>query len=527
MSDVVDLTSIAEKKKEMPVTKSSARMTMIKRSDTSRQLDTIDEFTQSSTFNSTYINPPYSPAFLADMFEQSNMLPQSVAAYITNVAMYGWEIVQASPDTEVDEQEKEELQSFIDRSNAEESLTTIHAKLVHDYEKFGFAFLEFIRDSSKRVSVIRHIRSMTVRLCPKNKEKVAISYDIARGSRVSTTTELKKFRTYLQLLNGESVYFKEFGDPRRLNYKTGKFEDKEYKVADEDLATELLHFRQMSEDAYGTPRWISQLPSILGSREAEESNWGYFKDNTVPPLMIVVSGGRLTKQSYNDLQKQLSTESIGKDRQNKIMLVEAVPERESFDDKGSVSLKLEKLTDSRQNDSLFSDYDKSNQGKIMSSFRLSPILVGKGDQHTFATSNVSQFVAETQVFSVMRTFFDEIYNNRIVASKEGLNLKTVLLKSKSPTITDPETLIKSLTALNVMGAVTPRSAISSANRILQISLPQYPENGEDGYEPWMDKPIVLETAGIKKQTDQAVKSPADKALEATGNLNPPPKHGQE
>lgn len=136
---------------------------------------------------------------------------------------------------------------------------------------------------------------------------------------------------------------------------------------------------------------------------------------------------------------------------------------------------------------------------------------------------------------------DEVYNKRFVNHPFGLGLKTVCLRSKSPSITNPEMLIKSLTALNVMGAVTPRKAIEAANKILQIEMPQYPEKGAEGYEEWMDKPLALSLKGSSggyasndpngagnTHDAQGTKDAATKALEAGGDISmQQPENGQQ
>ena len=67
----------------------------------------VDEFSEASVLTGLFLNPKYPLSNLSDIFEQSNMLPQCVAAYVTNIAMYGWEIVQASPDTPIDAKEQD------------------------------------------------------------------------------------------------------------------------------------------------------------------------------------------------------------------------------------------------------------------------------------------------------------------------------------------------------------------------------------------------------------------------------------
>ena len=520
----------------------SARTTVLsattRRADVSRQVD--PDHTHGLAGSTAPIFPPYDIDSLVATYGQSNMLRQCVEAYVTNIALCGYEIVPVDKKVEVDQAEADELQSFIDSANSEESLTALHAKVVADYEKLGHGYVEVIRDKSRRVSVLRHARSSITRVCPKDVNPVKVQYDVRRGPRTSYVTELRTFRIFRQQEAGVIVYFKEFGDPRKLDFSTGLFESVDNPVPPEKEATELIQIKQNSEDAYGVPRWINQLPSILGSREAEEVNLRYFEDNTVPPMILSVSGGRLTGESFRELKKLLNDQGVGKDRQNKVLLVEAVPERESLDDKGTVQLKVDKLTDARPSDGLFKEYDESNQAKVRSSFRLPPASVGLSQDVTFATANVSQFIAETQVYAPARKLFDEVYNKRFVNHPQGLGLKTVCLRSQTPAITNPEGLIKSLTALNVMGAVTPRSALDAANKILQIDIPAYPEKGEADYDEWMDKPIVFSAKGDSGNTgidpaktggthdEQALKDGAVKGTEGSGDVTmQQPENGSE
>jgi len=522
----------------------------VSRADTSRQNEIQDEFTGVSAAGAVVVTPPYDITHLARIFDKSNILRQCVEAYVTNIAYSGWEVGQADKDTPIDDKEKLILQSIIDDANLEESLTTLHGKIVEDYERFGFAFLEVIRDKKGSVSVLRHSKSINMRLAAKDMVQIPITYDVARGARVSTVTEFKIFRRFLLRRYGRTIYFKEFGDPRRMSYLTGEYEDAEKRIAiqDDDLATEIIQFKQYSDEPYGIPRWISQLPSILGSREAEEVNLRYFEDNTVPPLMMLVSGGRLTKGSYQELTDTLSKNGIGKDRQHQVMLIEAVAEGDSLDDKGStVTVKVEKLTDSRQSDGLFKAYDDANQSKICSAFRLPPIAVGRSDSINFATAKTSAFVVETQVYAPMRARFAEIYNKLIVGSKHGLGLKTVVLVPSTPIMTDPESLMKSFTALNVMGAITPRIARESSNKILQTQLPELPAKEDADYQEWMDMPIMLSLKDMAPDTPadpatdpnadplggtthdmQGIKDPSTKLIEGTGDPGfQPPEHGEE
>jgi hypothetical protein len=114
----------------------------------------------------------------------------------------------------------------------------------------------------------------------------------------------------------------------------------------------------------------------------------------------------------------------------------------------------------------------------------------------------------------------------------GLGLKTCKLESRGPTVTNPEQIIRMLTAINVMGGVTPRTAIDTINETMQLSLEQYPMPNEDGWEPWMDQPLQLSVRQVTQTSDdrqqqtgegdtthtgQSAKSKANKQTEASGN----------
>ncbi len=474
----------------------------VKRNDVSRQILPEDSFAGVELANQV-LATPYPLETLAKVREQSNILPQCIAAMVTNIAAYGFRCVPMEEGGTMDDGEKSLLGSFIDSANTEESMSTVHSKTIDDFEHYGFGFYEIIRNQRGEISLIKNAASFKTRLMKRDTKVIPVEKEVYRGGRRSTVIERKRFRKYVQMIGNSKVFFKEFGDPRDMDYETGEY-SRRGRLAASRRATELLHIRQNSEDEYGVPRWISQLPSIFGSREAEEVNLRYFEDNTVPPMMISVAGGRLTRESYEKLNQLLQAKGVGKDRQNQIILVEAIPESSGLEEKGSISLKVDKLSDVRQSDGLFSDYDKANTGKVRSSFRLPPIAIGMNESMTFATANVSAYVSETQVYAPERMSHDEFLNKNLVNHPLGLNLKTVKLESKGPTVTNPDQVVRTLTAVNVMGGVTPRSSIDMVNETLQLSLPQYPEEGEEGYEPWMDMPMPLSQRVLagSQQTDE-------------------------
>ena len=492
--------------------------------NSSRQLEYTDEF-ESPGFVGIVLKTPYSIPQLFQVLDKSNMLKQCIDAYVTNTVMSGWEVGDTIRGSKADQYERDELQSFISHANSEQSLMTVMADVIRDRESVGFGFLEVIRDASRGISLLRHVKSLYTRLTKKHRDEVLVEYTIVRGKRNITGSEWRRFRRFVQQRNGLTVYFKEFGDPRRMDWRTGIFENESGYVADPAFeATEIVHFPLPSNESYGVPRWISHVASALGSREAEEFNLRYFQENTVPPMMLLVSGGRLTQESFRGLQEMIQ-QGAGAERQNRMQIVEAVGETDSLDGKPTgVTIEVEKLSTARQSDALFGEYDTANQAKQRSAWRLPAVSVGMANEHNFATAQVAAATAESQVFAPGRFEIDERLNNVLVQSRRGLDIRTACLVSRTPSITSPDMVVKTLTAINAMGAVTPRSAQTIVNKMLQLELPEYPKKGDADYEPWMDQPIVFVTSKAKNP-DGSTPEPGDQFDEM--NTPPPSADGSE
>lgn len=482
-----------------------------RRADISRQTPDEDSF-NAVTANSLAIIPtPYSLQALTKIIQESSITRQCIDSMITNTATNGFTVVPFDKDNTLDDVDKTELEtlnSYIQYANPTESLATISELLVSDYESYGYSFREIIRSRNGRVSGLRHAPAYNIRILSNTEGYVEVVRKMERGGRRTTIRELRLFKRYIQQLsavgapasidatkgNGlQQVYFKEFGDMRRMDYRNGKYQTREYTVENKYLATEILHERQISPDAYGIPIYVAALPAILGTRESETVNLDYFENNTVPPAMITVSGGRLTQKSFQALDDLLTGKGMGKDRAHQMILIEAIAETNGLDEGSStVQIKLEKLADVRQSDGLFDEYEKSAAEKVRSLYRIPPILLGLSSGN-YSNSTLSIHTAETQVFEPSRSRHDDFWNMNLVNHPNGLGLKTVKLRSKSMSLTESSEVIKAMATVNVAGGLTPRTAVKLSRELLGLDIEKYPEKGEEGYEKWMDKPLSLET----------------------------------
>lgn len=468
--------------------------TVLKRaeSNTSRQRTYEDAFAilgQTGSAHLWPLTPPFDPKYLFDLIEMSNTLKQSIQAFVDNTVGTGWEPGELVRGRAIRDNEQATLESFVSDANSDESLDSVMEKTIRDRESVGYGFIEIIRDANGDVGMLRHAPSLFTRMCPLHPQEIKVTYDVPRGGRVMPVTEYKRFRRFVQQVGATFVYFKEYGDPRSMDRQTGAYKGEAGFVAGRE-ATEIWHWGLPSNEPYGRPRWISQLPNVIGVRESEEGNMRYFEDNTVPPVMVTVSGGRLTAESARAVHGLL--ERSGADKQNRMILVEAVGEAADVGDtSGSIKIGVEKLTDARQGDALFEKYDNNTMRKLLSSWRMTPAAIGRSDASNEKALSAELQIMETTVFAPERNKIDEKLNKGIVNSRYGMRLLSTKLVSRTPAISSPDQFIRALTALNVMGAVTPRSAQQAANKALQIEVQEYPAKGEDGYEDWMDQPIIM------------------------------------
>jgi len=162
-------------------------------------------------------------------------------------------------------------------------------------------------------------------------------------------------------------------------------------------ATEILHFKLHNpRSAYGTPRWVGNLLSVLGTRQAEEVNFLYFENKSVPPLALLVSGGRLSAQSIPRIESFIENHIRGKKNFFKILILEAESGGAggSLDHTGRMKIELRPLTGAQQSDALFQNYDERNHDKVGQSFRLPRLL--RGDIRDF---NRSCYSADTETLT--------------------------------------------------------------------------------------------------------------------------------
>jgi PBSX family phage portal protein len=325
-----------------------------------------------------------------------------------------------------------------------------------------------------------HADSRYIRLQKKQKNGVPIKIKMDRGNREVVVTVNKRFRKFVMITStarNNYRWFKEYGDPRKMNAETGLYEEEEgYKTGNE--ATEILHFK-IGNDTYGVPRWSGNVMNAMGIHSADYVNYDLFENQVVPPLAIMVSGGKLTAESIEDV-KSILLGKKGVENFNKVLVIEAQSEGD-IGQNTSVKIELKEMSTARKEDAMFVTYIDGGEHRVRGSFRLPPLYLGRADSYSKSTADSSKMVAEEQVFVPERQLFDEIINLTIM---EEIGSKYHLFKSKGPRLITGEQIIDGFREFGKLGVFTINEGIRVANRTLGLDITTYDQK-------WADYPVAI------------------------------------
>jgi PBSX family phage portal protein len=496
-----------------------------------------EDDTQSMFEEAGCLEPPYDPTTLCRIFESSNCLRQNVDAYTVNIDGFGHEfspIVDLEtddaraqvadvlaldaniddsevPKAEIDaailkieatmRREKVLLKNLFDSCCADESFVGLRRRTRLDLEVTGNAYWEILRNKRSQIANFVHLPSYTMRL--KKLSKPVEVTETIRSTILDVDRFLvrRRFRGFAQIVESQTVHFKALGDPRVIS----RIDGKDFGVGDEALralrernlpgdgpATEVIHFKITSpRGPYGIPRWIGVLAGVLGSREAEEVNYSYFENKSVPPLALLVSNARVGQDSVSRIEDYIQTNIRGKKNFHKILIIEAESDNLT-EGTGRASVKLQPLTDAQQKDALFQRYDERNIDKVGMAFR-NPRIV-RGDMRDFnrSTSQSALEFAEQQIYQPEREDFDWVITRRIFSD---LGVTYWNFRSKGPTRARAGELSEMYGKLVERGIITPAECRMRLNDVVQRPF-------ESIDEEWTKRPPIFTIEGFTESDDE-------------------------
>jgi PBSX family phage portal protein len=413
------------------------------------------------------LEPDFKPGVLYALASQNNILSQCVEAMEVNIDGTGHSIEAVEADskeaTNDKNPQKVALTDFFAHPYPGTSLIAIRRATRRDLEVTGNGYTEFISSASDKLMLMNHLDANYMRLVRLD-DAVPVKKMIRREGVEIEITLLMRERRFIQHSNGTKVYFKEFGASRDLNKYTGEWAKPGQRLPANLRASEVKHWVGNKEPrtAYGAPRWINQMPSVLGSRKAEEHNLDFFDAGGIPPMLIMVHGGTLGK----DVKDVISAHLSGKGNKHRAAVVEATSTSGTVENGGSVRVTVERFGAERQSDSMFQKYDEKCEDHVRVGFRLPPLFVGKASDYNFATAYTAYMIAEAQVFWPEREDFDSWINENVV---RRLGVKDFKFRSLPLTLTDVTNQLAALEMV-VDKFVDGEEVVKKLNEIVGLSL---------------------------------------------------------
>jgi PBSX family phage portal protein len=388
---------------------------------------------------------------------------------------------------------------FFDYCTSGYSFEELRARKRKELEETGNAFWEVSRNGLGEIARFSHLPVQTMRLLTLHtaldttEVESLVPISPIRFERV---TETRTFRRYAQLaamsvsISTSSVgaYFKSFGDPRVMSSRTGKY----FKTEDElrqiegpaaKPATEVIHFSIFdSTSPYGVPRWIGNLMSLLGTQAAEYVNFSYFDNKSVPPMALLVSGGRLSKPSTERIESFVENHLKGRANFHKILIIEAVPHKSaSTGQEAPIKLTLVPLIAAQQRDGQFLLYARMNRMTTRQSMRMYASEMGSA-----ADEQAGRETEEEQVYQPERQIFDSLINREIMPEIGAVLWRFV---SNAPVTRDPM-------KMSTIGATMTRAGILSINEGRELAGDVFNREYPARPEKWANQPMAVTLAEI-------------------------------
>jgi len=476
--------------------------------------------------SSGLISPPVSLDVLVRADELSESVANSTEAMVVNIARRGHKFVDIRSreqqlknlDNTAVEAEKRRLEQFFRHISGDMTWTETRARSRQDFEHAGaFAWEMIDNPATGELDMIKHIPIQTLRMSKQLPYYPIEERQVDRSTfKVKTVTRAHKFRLFAQIIGAGTKlqWFKEWGDPRVYDVKTGK------EIKGEQLTTNfensgkpmpvsrranavLYHRRYVSYTPYGMPRYIGVFIKLLGNRRADEVNFTTLNNNNIPSSFILVENATLTQGSINRIEKFTEKELGRTGNRSKFLLIEAEPidEESPLPSSSSIGLKVVPMVNTMIKDELYGEYIKNNADAIRRAWRMPPIFIGMSSAYNKATAEVSRVLGDEQVFDPERRIFDDLINFSIMPSLDVIYHD---FKSNTPNVTNNEELIKLLAIAERTGGMSPRIARTAIQDVLSDL-----ELGPTlGIEP--DLPYSLQLAlaiGNQGPVDSGIKVP--------------------
>lgn len=445
--------------------------------DPIRKSDKTEQISETEAYSATdWITQIISQRGLKALVSHSTILPQCIRAYKNNIAGFGIAVKYMDDYEEETEEMKQEfsaMERIIELLNFDRDTKEVFEDVVESRETYGIAYIECIRNLEGDVVEIEFVKDTpTIELTRPMEPYVDITY-FYKGEPIPRK---KKFKKYRQTVGGKTVYFKEYGDPRIMDKRSGKYLLDGESLELDYQANEIMEFT-IGTEPYGEVRWIGQTLSVDGTRKAENLNNNYFTNGRHTPLMIIVKGGTLSDDSFAKLKGYMNG-IRGEAGQHAFLVLETedTETRAGFADVKQPEIEIKDMAAILQKDELFQEYQENSRRKAQSSFQLPDLYVAYTTDFNRATAQTAMEVTEKQVFQPERASLAWQINNKLL---NGYGFKYCQCYFEAPDITNPDDMAKILNITERAGGMTPNIAKELTYNTLGKDAENYPDEWGD------------------------------------------------
>lgn len=358
------------------------------------------------------VKPPYQPDRLAAFFELNETLATGVRKRSRYEVGFGFDIVPAA-DVEIDDADdmqravvehfwrSRESSWLTGPQSSAEPATPEEVKELsrQDYHLIGWLAIEVLTNAEGVPVGLAHVPANTVRVRKADDDTDVRGYVQKRGGRTRYFGEFgDRYRGLEPAITGSeddpTVTYQADGsgdEPVFVDKETGDVARGSAQALDNEPANELIFIRNPSplEQDYGVPDWVSAMRTITADEAAKDYNREFFDNDTIPRLVIKVTGGELTEESKKDLKEMLHGL---REESHRTVVLEVEKFQSQLD--ADVQIKIEPLSQGISEEMSFRAFREKNEHEIAKVLEVPPILIG-----VTGTSNRSNSKEQVREFA--------------------------------------------------------------------------------------------------------------------------------
>ena len=359
------------------------------------------------------VMPPFNLDYLSRIYEISTYNYSAINAKVANIVGLGYSLAETKKTNElldgIESPEqldrarrkinklKQDLQSWIDSTNDEDTFTETLIKVYTDLETTGNAYIEIGRTVAGDIGYIGHIPAKTMRV--------------------------RRLRDgFIQLLYGKAVFFNNFGDSETPNPISSQ----------EGRPNEVIHIKKYTpmNNYYGIADIAAAQNALAGNEFAGKYNLDYFENKAVPRYIITVKGAKLSPEAERKLLEFFQVGLKGKNHRSLYIPLPA----DTPDSK--VDFKMEPIEAGTQEGS-FNVYRQANRDEILLAHRVPISKIGIPTGINLAAARDADKTFREQVCKPAQDILAKKVN-RIIEEKTD----ALIVKFNELTLTDEDTQSK-------------------------------------------------------------------------------------